>query len=141
MGVCAMVGGIDAGVCTIMGGINGAGEGKGMKQNWTAPGRSSRPGVFCKKGNFAKFTEKHLCQGLFFGGVAGLGSAALGGGETLAQMFSCEFCKVFKNSFSHNTPPLAASGQGFYLTTRICGYQVPLYLWGIKTILKCWVLY
>ena len=31
--------------------------------------RSSRPGLFCKKGvlrNLAKFTEKHLCQGLFF---------------------------------------------------------------------------
>ena len=31
--------------------------------------RSSRPEVFCKKGvlrNFAKFTGKHLCQGLFF---------------------------------------------------------------------------
>ena len=30
--------------------------------------RSSRPGVFCKKGvlrNFAKFTAKHLCQSLF----------------------------------------------------------------------------
>ena len=31
--------------------------------------RSSRPEVFCKKGvlrNLAKFTEKHLCQSLFF---------------------------------------------------------------------------
>ena len=31
--------------------------------------RSSRPEVFCKKvvlRNFAKFTEKHLCQSLFF---------------------------------------------------------------------------
>ena len=30
--------------------------------------RSSRPEMFCKKGvlrNFAKFTEKHLCQSLF----------------------------------------------------------------------------
>ena len=38
--------------------------------------RSSRPGVFCKKGvlrNFAKFTGKHLCQRLFFNKVAGLG--------------------------------------------------------------------
>ena len=35
---------------------------------------SSRPEVFCKKGvlrNFAKFTGKHLCQGLFFNKVAG----------------------------------------------------------------------
>ena len=31
--------------------------------------RENRPEVFCKKGvlkNFAKFTEKHLCQSLFF---------------------------------------------------------------------------
>ena len=37
--------------------------------------RSSRPEVFCKKGvlrNFAKITEKHLCQSLFFNKVAGL---------------------------------------------------------------------
>ena len=35
--------------------------------------RSSRPGVFFKKGilrNFAKFTGKHLCQSLFFNKVA-----------------------------------------------------------------------
>ena len=33
------------------------------------------PEVFCKKGvfrNFAKFTGKHLCQGLFFDKVASL---------------------------------------------------------------------
>ena len=36
--------------------------------------RCSRPEVFCKKGvlrNFAKFTEKQLCQSLFFSKVAG----------------------------------------------------------------------
>ena len=37
--------------------------------------RRSRPEVFCKKGvlkNFTKFTEKHLCQSLFFNKAAGL---------------------------------------------------------------------
>ena len=37
--------------------------------------RSSRPGVFCKKGalwNSAKFTEKQMCHNLFFNKVAGL---------------------------------------------------------------------
>ena len=34
--------------------------------------RSSRPEVFCKKGKFAKFLGKHLCQSLFFNKVAGL---------------------------------------------------------------------
>ena len=42
--------------------------------------RSSRPEVFYKQSvlrNFAKFTEKHLCQSLFFNKVAGLRPAAL----------------------------------------------------------------
>ena len=29
--------------------------------------------------------------------------------ETLAQVSSCEFCKIFKNTFSYRTPPMAAS--------------------------------
>ena len=29
--------------------------------------------------------------------------------ETLAQVFSCEFCKIFKNFLSYRTPPVAAS--------------------------------
>ena len=44
-----------------------------------------------KKGvliNFARFTGKHLCQSLFFNKVAGD-----------AQVFSCEFCEISKNTF------------------------------------------
>ena len=48
--------------------------------------------------NFAKFTEKHLCQSLFFNKVAGL-SLQLYLKETLAQVFSYEFCEVTKNNF------------------------------------------
>ena len=47
-----------------------------------------------KKGvlrNFAKFTGKHLCQSLFFYKVACL---------RLAQVFSCEFCEISKNTIS-----------------------------------------
>ena len=29
--------------------------------------------------------------------------------ETLAQMFSCEFCEISKNTFPYRTPPVAAS--------------------------------
>ena len=53
--------------------------------------RSSRPEVFCKKGvlrNFTKFTGKHLCQSLFFNKR-----------ETLAQVFSCEFCETLRTPF------------------------------------------
>ena len=44
---------------------------------------------------FTKFTWKHLCQSLFFNKVA----------ETLAQVFSCRFCEIFKNTFFYRTPP------------------------------------
>ena len=56
------------------------------------PYRSSHPRCSIKKGvlkNFAKFTGKHLCQSLFFNKVDS---------ETLAQMFSSEFCEIFKNT-------------------------------------------
>ena len=29
--------------------------------------------------------------------------------ETLAQVFSCKFCKIFKNTFFYRTPPMATS--------------------------------
>ena len=45
--------------------------------------------------NFAKFTGKHLCQSLFFNKVAGHVIKK----EILAQAFSCEFCKISKNTF------------------------------------------
>ena len=48
------------------------------------------PDVFYKKTvlkNFAKFTEKHLCQSLFSNNVIKK--------EALPQMFSCDFCKIF----------------------------------------------
>ena len=73
--------------------------------------RSSRPEVFCKKGvlkKFAKFSGKHLCQSLFFNKVAG-GACNFIKKETLAQVFSCEFCKISKNTFFYRTPPVAAS--------------------------------
>ena len=59
---------------------------------------SSRPEVFCAKDvlrNCAIFTGKHLCQSLFF--------------DKVAQVFSCEFCEISKNTFSYRTPPVAAS--------------------------------
>ena len=64
--------------------------------------------MFCKKAvlrNFAKFTGKHLCQGPLFNKVAGLRPATLLiNDETLAQVFSCEFCEMFKNTMFTETP-------------------------------------
>ena len=48
--------------------------------------------------NLAKFTGQHLCQSLFFSKVAGINHATLLK-QTLAQMFSCEFCRIFNNTF------------------------------------------
>ena len=47
---------------------------------------------------FAKFTRKHRWQSLFFDEVAG-GSCNFIKKETLSQVVSCEFCKIFKNNF------------------------------------------
>ena len=49
--------------------------------------RSSRPEVLFRKGVFRNFAIK----------------------ETLAQMFSCEFCEISKNTCFYRTPPVAAS--------------------------------
>ena len=60
--------------------------------------------MFCKKGvfkMFAKFAGKHLCPSRFVNKVAAL--------RLNAQVFLCEFCEVFKNTFSYRTPLVAAS--------------------------------
>ena len=72
--------------------------------------RSSLPEVFCKKGvlrNFATFTGKHLCHGLYFNKVVGLYFIKK---ETLAQVFSCKICEFSNITFSNRTPPVAACG-------------------------------
>ena len=58
--------------------------------------RSSCPEVFCKEGvlkNFAKIHRKTPVP------------------ETMAQVFSCEFCEISKNTFFYRTP----SGGCFYI--------------------------
>ena len=58
--------------------------------------------LFCKEGvleNLAKFTGKHLFQSLLFNKVAGPKPAALLKKDTLSQVFSLEFCEIFKNTF------------------------------------------
>ena len=60
--------------------------------------RSSRPKVFCKKDalrNFPTFTGKHLCQSL----CSSLLGLQLYQKETLAQVFSCEFCQISERTF------------------------------------------
>ena len=47
--------------------------------------------------NFAKFTGKHLCRSLCF--KKSLEVCNVIKKETLAQVFSCEFCEISKNTF------------------------------------------
>ena len=42
--------------------------------------------------------------------IIGLGPATLLRKKTLAQVFSCEFCEICKNTFYYRTPLVAASG-------------------------------
>ena len=60
--------------------------------------------MFCKKSvlrDFAKFTEKHLCQSLFFNKVAGLSPQACNfiKKETLPRYFPVNFAKLIKTPF------------------------------------------
>ena len=59
--------------------------------------------------NFAKFTGKHLCQSLFFDKVYRPETYNVIKKETLAQVFSFEFCEIFKNTFFYRTALVAAS--------------------------------
>ena len=66
--------------------------------------RSSYPVVFCEKDvltNFAKFTKKHLRQSLVFNETANLQSLSLSLSkkQIAAQIFSCELCEIFQNTF------------------------------------------
>ena len=66
---------------------------------------SSRPGVIFKKGvlkNFGKFTGKHQYQSQ--------APPATLLKKRLWLLFSCEFCEIFKNTFSYRTSPVATSG-------------------------------
>ena len=83
-----------------------------VTQPRTAGYRSSRSQMFFKIGvlkNFAIFTGKHLCCNLFFNKVAGLRYATLLKKETLSQVFSCEYCNIFKNTYFEEHPRTDAS--------------------------------
>ena len=53
--------------------------------------------------------NSHWCQSLFFNKIPVLTPATLFK-KPLAQVFSCEFCKTFRDIFFYRTPRVAASG-------------------------------
>ena len=93
-----------------------------------------------KKGllkNLAKVAEKHLCQILIFNKIAGLRPATSLKKEalaSLAQLFSCEFCEIFKNTFFIEHLRKAASKTKFFSFS-------PFFLefWKILVKLKVWI--
>ena len=83
-----------------------------LNQTYLRRSRSCHCRCSVRKGvprNFAKFSGKHLCQSLFINKVVGLRSATLLKKETLAQLFSCQFCKISKEHPFYRTPLAAAS--------------------------------
>ena len=73
--------------------------------------RGIRSEVFCEKGvlkNFAKFTGKHLFRVSFLIKLQAEASNFFRK-ETLIQIFLCEFCEIFKNTYFYETPLVAAS--------------------------------
>ena len=66
--------------------------------------------------NFTKLTGQKLCWSLFLIKLQALRPATLSkrnsleiSMDTLTQLFSCQICKIFKNTFSYRTPSVAAS--------------------------------
>ena len=68
-----------------------------------------------KKGvlkNFSKFKGKHLCQSLVFNKVEACNFIKK---ETMAQVFFCEFCKNFKNTFFSKNTAVSASVSDYHM--------------------------
>ena len=103
---------------------------------------SVKKGVFI---NFAKFTGKHRCQSLFLNKVAGLRPQACNfiKKETLAQLFSYEFCEIYKNTFYYRTPLVVASGVliNFAIlepfSNKVAGLFLTDYLWRLLLTFRC----
>ena len=77
--------------------------------------------MFCRKDalrSFAKFTEKHLCQSLFFNKVAGLRPAILLKKSLWHGCFPVNFAKFLRTLFFYRTPPVAASKAYFDLSEK-----------------------
>ena len=84
--------------------------------------RSSCSEVFCKKGalnNFIKLTGKHMCQSHFFNNRPPACNFIKKG--TLAQVLSCEFCKIFKKTFFKEHLWANASVLFYFFNLRLVG--------------------
>ena len=72
--------------------------------------RSSRSEVFLK---ISQNLQENTCASVsFLNKVAGLRPMIFMKKEALAQVFSCEFWEIFKNTYLYRTPLVAASKVG-----------------------------
>ena len=87
-------------------------EAKHLKCKYCVMFRSSRPEVFCKKGvlDISQNSQENIYARISFLIKLQASVCNFIKKETLAQVFSCEFCEVSKNTFSYRTPPVASSG-------------------------------
>ena len=70
--------------------------------------RSSRPEGFCKKRLFLEIlqnSQENTCAWVSF--LIKLQVCNFIKKETVAQVFSCDFCEISRNSFSYRTPPVS----------------------------------
>ena len=54
--------------------------------------------------------------------------------ETLAQVFSREYCAIFKNTFFYRTPPVAPSGKIRRKSLKSAKFQFQLFLTVLDTM-------
>ena len=54
--------------------------------------------------------------------------------ENLAQLFSCDFCEISKNTFSYTTPPVAASAPLFFRSHVLTVHEVKMCINQLKEI-------
>ena len=95
--------------------------------------------MFCKKGilrNFAKFTGKHLRQRLFLKSYRPQACNFIKK-VSLAQVFSCEFCEISKNTYFYRTPLVAASANISETYERCFYKQIQTYFDEIFSIFQC----
>ena len=67
--------------------------------------RSSVQKLFSK---FSTNSQENACGRVFFKHSCRLEACNFTKKETLAQVLSCQFFEIFKNTFFYRTPPLAA---------------------------------
>ena len=103
----------------------------------TRTNKSNLPEVFCYKRvlkYFAKFTEKHLCQSLFFFNKIQVDDCNFIKREALIEVFSCQYCKSFKNIYFKNICLSGCFWSGCFRRIDFCYSEKVIWIGCVK---KC----